>query len=282
MASAPDPFILHILNCKKGDDVIITAKGYYNEEQGSRGAGKLVVMEDSLVYKKYSTRDTHVNAAKHKTLRKELLEKGFLYENDEKTWRMVDRYPFNSPSQAASVVLGCNARGAHWRKSEGVLVSRLPDPLQQFEDQVRGLPREPRETEAEQLVVQRKGQNILRDRLLRNWQCCPLTGIDDKNLLRASHIKPWAKCDDDRTRLDPNNCLLLSALWDAAFDQGLVTFDDTGKPEFSCCLSKAAKDELRWKKPIPLTPKHKEYMKYHRQHVFKKTYETNIRPARLT
>jgi len=82
-------------------------------------------MEDSLVHKEYSTRDTHVNAAKHKTLRKELLEKGFLYENDEKTWRMVDRYPFNSPSQAASVVLGCNARGAHWRKSEGVLVSRL-------------------------------------------------------------------------------------------------------------------------------------------------------------
>jgi predicted restriction endonuclease len=45
--------------------------------------------------------------------------------------------------------------------------------------------------------------------------------------LRASHIVPWADCDDEQ-RLDIHNGLLLSALWDGAFDQGLVSFADDG------------------------------------------------------
>ena len=46
---------------------------------------------------------------------------------------------------------------------------------------------------------------------------CPITGIADTALLlRASHIVPWAECDDAQ-RLDIRNGLLLSALWDAAF-----------------------------------------------------------------
>jgi putative restriction endonuclease len=46
-------------------------------------------------------------------------------------------------------------------------------------------------------------------------------------LLRASHIVPWAECDDAQ-RLDVHNGLLLAALWDAAFDTGLVSFADDG------------------------------------------------------
>jgi len=37
--------------------------------------------------------------------------------------------------------------------------------------------------------------------------------------LRASNIIPWAGCDDAQ-RLDVHNGLLLSGLWDAAFDAG--------------------------------------------------------------
>lgn len=55
-----------------------------------------------------------------------------------------------------------------------------------------------------------------------------LTGISDTALLRASHIIPWKDCASDRERLDVHNGLLLSALWDAAFDRGLVTFGDDG------------------------------------------------------
>jgi hypothetical protein len=76
------------------------------------------------------------------------------------------------------------------------------------------------------LVVQRIGQGIFRARLMDYRQgCCPLTGISDPALLRASHIIPWADCESDAERLDVHNGLLLSALWDAAFDAGLVALE---------------------------------------------------------
>ena len=125
----------------------------------------------------------------------------------------------------------------------------LPDaPLREFEIRVADLPRT---TEAERLVVQRIGQDIFRARLMDYWQGrCPLTGITDPALLRASHIIPWAECESDAERLDVHNGLLLSALWDAAFDRALVTFDDDGNPEFSPGLSDRARAELRWIAPI--------------------------------
>ncbi|RWE12788.1 MAG: HNH endonuclease [Mesorhizobium sp.] len=145
----------------------------------------------------------------------------------------------------------------------------LPDaPLEAFHDATRDLPRT---TEAERLVVQRIGQDIFRDRLLAYWQGrCPLTGITDTALLRASHIIPWKDCQTDAERLDVHNGLLLSALWDAAFDQGLVTFDDAGRPEFSPALSEAACAELRWLDPIALTEKHEQRLAWHRAYQFRR------------
>ena len=102
----------------------------------------------------------------------------------------------------------------------------LPEvPLTLFHARSAGLPQT---TEAEQLVVQRIGQDIFRGALMDYWGGrCPITGIADPALLRASHIVPWTECDDAR-RLDVHNGLLLSALWDAAFDAGLVSFANDG------------------------------------------------------
>jgi hypothetical protein len=140
----------------------------------------------------------------------------------------------------------------------------LPDaPLREFELRVADLPRT---TEAERLVVQRIGQDIFRARLMDYWQGrCPLTGISDAPLLRASHIIPWADCENDAERLDVHNGLLLSALWDAAFDRALVTFDDEGKPVLSPSLSEQARVELRWNSPIPLTDEHRRRLACHRE-----------------
>ena len=140
----------------------------------------------------------------------------------------------------------------------------LPDaPLREFETRVANLPRT---TEAERLVVQRIGQVIFRTRLMDYWQGrCPLTGITDAALLRASHIVPWAECETDAERLDVHNGLLLSALWDAAFDRALVTFDDQGRPEFSPSLSEQAHSELRWSAPIALTDEHRRRLARHRE-----------------
>lgn len=147
------------------------------------------------------------------------------------------------------------------------LAASLPDaPLAQFEAKVRDLPRS---TEAERAVVQRIGQDIFRSGLMEYWgSACPLTGITDAALLRASHIVPWKDCACDADRLDVHNGLLLSALWDAAFDRGLVSFDDEGAPLFSSSLSEQARAQLHFRGPLRLTEKHRARLGWHRRQIF--------------
>lgn len=148
------------------------------------------------------------------------------------------------------------------------LASSLPDaPLREFQTKIKELPMT---TETERLIVQRIGQDIFRASLIEYWQGrCPMTGIDDLVLLRASHIIPWAKCKNDEQRLDVHNGLLLSALWDVAFDNGFVTFDDLGQPVFSSQLGSAAVACLNWNSPVFLTDKHRRNLEWHREYIFK-------------
>lgn len=143
------------------------------------------------------------------------------------------------------------------------LATSLPDaPLKSFHQLTAQLPKT---TKAERLVIQRIGQDIFRKSLMDYWQGrCPLTGITDPELLRASHIIPWSECTTDAQRLDVHNGLLLSALWDAAFDRCLVTFDNDGKPQFSVALSAPARQALQWHLPISLTYLHHSNLRHHR------------------
>jgi hypothetical protein len=122
------------------------------------------------------------------------------------------------------------------------LAMSLPEaPLDRFRAQTANLPRT---TEAERLVIQRIGQDVFREALMDYWGGrCPLTGITEPVLLRASHIVPWSDCTDEQ-RLDVHNGLLLSALWDAAFDKGLVSFDDDGTVRARPSLSATARQAL--------------------------------------
>lgn len=106
------------------------------------------------------------------------------------------------------------------------LAKSLPSlPLGEFEAEMLGLG----QTEAAQWARRRIGQKVFRQALMVYWEGrCPLTGITEPALLRASHIIPWSECTSDAQRLDVHNGLLLSAHWDAAFDAGLVSFDDEG------------------------------------------------------
>ena len=145
----------------------------------------------------------------------------------------------------------------------------LPDaPLQTFRDRAAGLPRT---TEAERLVVQRIGQDIFRKSLLEYWKHrCPLTGVAEPALLRASHIVPWAECANDAQRLDVYNGLLLSALWDAAFDAGKVSFSDEGEPLFHAELGETERILLRANaapRLVGLMPKHLPNLVRHRRRV---------------
>lgn len=133
----------------------------------------------------------------------------------------------------------------------------------------------PRNTEAERLVVQRVGQDLFRAGLLTYWEGrCAITGLGVPELLRASHIKPWADCSSDAERLDIYNGLLLAPHLDAAFDAGFITFRDNGdvlvsenlgqNNRFLLCLD----GHLRVEK---LAAEHAGYLEWHRAKVFRAT-----------
>ncbi len=148
-----------------------------------------------------------------------------------------------------------------WRLS-----ASLPSiPLREFEVQTAALSRK---TEAERWVVQRVGQTVFREALMKYWSGrCPLTGIAAPELLRASHIVAWADCDNDAHRLDVHNGLLLSALWDAAFDKGLVSFSDHGGILYSTALDDNARLYFRPSSDLigGLTEGHRANLRRHRR-----------------
>lgn len=83
--------------------------------------------------------------------------------------------------------------------------------------------------ETERTVKQRVNQNFFRAAVLGayNSVCC-ITGISTKQLLVASHIKPW-KDSSENDKVNPRNGLCLNALHDKAFDRGLMTITTGGR-----------------------------------------------------
>ncbi|VVE71678.1 hypothetical protein PAN31117_04135 [Pandoraea anapnoica] len=133
----------------------------------------------------------------------------------------------------------------------------------------------PQTTEAERLVVQRVGQDLFRNALMDYWQgrCC-VTGLAVPALLRASHIRPWAKCQSDDERLDVFNGLLLAPHIDALFDGGWISFSDQGGLLVSEALPYAARAQLgvspEWT-IRNLKPAHVPYLTFHRANEFHST-----------
>jgi putative restriction endonuclease len=157
---------------------------------------------------------------------------GVAVDLSERWQRWPDGEEPRAPAGFTAFVVSDTAPLHHLVREIWRLARALPiEPLRVFEAQTRNLPRT---TEAERLVVQRVGQDVFREALLSYWEGrCAVTGVADTRLLRASHIKPWAKCETDAVRLDVYNGLLLAAHLDAAFDAGLISFADGGAILFS-------------------------------------------------
>lgn len=86
-------------------------------------------------------------------------------------------------------------------------------------------------------VKQRRGQEYFRDAVLNNFGgCCGVTGLAVRELLIASHILPWGTHPKERWNV--RNGLSLSRLHDAAFDRGLIAFDDELRLQLSPRLKK--------------------------------------------
>jgi hypothetical protein len=152
------------------------------------------------------------------------------------------------------------------------LARTLPNELlHSFEQKTSALPRA---TEAERLVVQRVGQDIFRAGLMDYWEGrCAITGLAVPELLRASHIKPWATCESDAERLDVFNGLLLAPHFDALFDQGFITVGDDGSVLVATELSKQDRAVIGLTVPLRmarLAANHAVYLAHHRNVVFRK------------
>lgn len=128
-------------------------------------------------------------------------------------------------------------------------------------------------------VKTRVNQNFFREIVVSNYAGkCAITGIDISELLFASHIIPWSKNEEER--LNPENGICLSSLYDKAFDSGLISVNEKYEILISSHLKKKQKLDY-YKKyfshlekaKLILPEKYKprrEFLQYHLDEIFEK------------
>ena len=121
----------------------------------------------------------------------------------------------------------------------------------------------------ETIVKTRVNQSLFRKIVLSSYgeKCC-ITGVNNTELLVASHIIPWAQ--DTKNRMNPKNGVCLNALHDRAFDKGLITIDE----DYKVVVSKKIKHELLSKyNETPIFtgrfPPDQNFLKFHRNEIFR-------------
>ncbi|WP_130733204.1 HNH endonuclease [Flavobacterium sp. J27] len=128
-------------------------------------------------------------------------------------------------------------------------------------------------------VKTRVNQSVFRQMVLANYATkCAITGIDIPELLLASHIVPWSK--NEKERLNPENGICLSALYDKAFDKGIIGINQNYEIILSTALKNkittpfykmhfAPIDKLKISEPLNYLPR-KEFLEYHLDTIFLK------------
>lgn len=121
-------------------------------------------------------------------------------------------------------------------ESERILAQREGFTIEQkFKQDIGDIPQDIVGENRVRAVKTRVNQNVFRQIVLANYDSkCALTGIDVPELLVASHIIPWAA--NVQQRLNPENGLCLSALYDRAFDRGLIGFTNDQRVIFASRL----------------------------------------------
>ena len=137
-----------------------------------------------------------------------------------------------------------------------------------------------KETERDAVVKSRIGQGLFRKELIKKYNSsCVITGINEKKLLIASHVKPWAVCTNAE-RLSVENGLLLSPTFDKLFDCGLISFADSGRILISSQLSAEVISKLHISAidtfDLKASQELKQNLEYHRDVVFTTQGRRNI------
>lgn len=133
-------------------------------------------------------------------------------------------------------------------------------------------------TEYKALVLARRGQGKFRLGVEERWgNKCAVYGYKTREVLRASHIKPWREATN-KERLSADNGLLLSATLDALFDKWLISFEDDGSIIISERLNKEDRKSLKLDGLVlcvsrPLNNRQKENLHLHREKLYQTAHK---------
>jgi len=128
-------------------------------------------------------------------------------------------------------------------------------------------------------IKTRVNQNVFRQIVMANYAGkCAITGIDIPDLLVASHIIPWSK--NEKERLNPENGICLSALYDRAYDKGYIGISEKFEILLSTEIKKKSKEPYHIQffaslrgatlnMPQKYSP-NKEFLQYHMDVIFRK------------
>ena len=103
------------------------------------------------------------------------------------------------------------------------------------------------DTEKDALVKARIGQGEFRKNVIQTWglgESCPVTKVSTREILIASHIKPWRNCTTKEERLDGSNGILICSHLDKLFDSHLVSFKKVNDSYDICFNNKLDVQEL--------------------------------------
>lgn len=151
-----------------------------------------------------------------------------------------------------------------------------------LEEKFEGLFRDIKDLKGETKIREVKiriNQNVFRQIVLSNYSTkCTVSGIDIPDLLVASHILPWSS--NETERLNPENGICLSALYDKAFDKGLIGITERFEVVISKDLKRNVNKEYYQKyftsienEKITLPKRYlprKEFLQYHLDTIFSK------------
>lgn len=113
-----------------------------------------------------------------------------------------------------------------------------------------------------------------RRKLLDQMPNCPITWVSDERFLIASHIKPWAKSNEEE-KIDPYNWFMFTPNIDRLFDQWFISFNIQQRMIISPWISPMNRKRL-WiteEKEYPLLQiswKRAWYLDFHQLHIFKR------------
>ena len=187
-----------------------------------------------------------------------------------------DKAQLISPYERNFIIVGNGQSNTWFGNSE--IDARIEEYISSYEEQIAhteadvyDFERPLEGFEKDALVKVRVNQDRFRALMLKRYgsKCC-ICKVHSKELLIASHIKPWSRCNNSE-KVSEFNGMLLCPNHDKLFDLGFISFSDAGKMLISNELDEVDRVFLNVVPGmnVSICEEMKPYLKYHRESVFR-------------